>query len=355
MSDPACRWSTEHGWLSPEHLRDCPNQGCTGCKPCPKTHCAMRGSCSNHVTIDAGLRTCPRCIGSARRELMHIGDLYAVAGTMVALRTIEVGALLEEAAEGGVDSEALYLVGPAAAPEQWSEKRRRLGATFDARGWCDYPRPEGLAEDDPHHPYSVLARWDQALREQYGPITDLFVTVTSAIDYLLGLLAGPFPHGDEFEDFVKEIGACRSHMETVIHDSRTPELGRPCPRCVEANGKGPRLRKRYASGDDERTRRGDHDTWHCSDVAEHWWTEHEYRDKVAVDYLEHASELPATELAQRIGVSLSTIRKWTARAWDESAGEWAAPRLVSRRKGADGRKVYSVAAATAVRDERLSS
>lgn len=350
-----CRWTTDRGWLTPEHVRDCNDGACQGCKPCPKTHCAMRGSCAGHVDVEAGMRTCPRCVGSARRTLGQIGDLYAVAGTMVTARTWDVGVLLEEAAETGVESEALYLVGPAAAPEQWSEKRRRLVATFDARGWCDYPRPEGLAEDDPHHPYSVLARWDQALREQYGPHTDLFVTVSSAIDYLTTLLAGPFPHGDEFEDFTREIGAVHNHLETVIHNSRTPELGRHCPRCVEVAGKGPRLRKRYANGDDERTKRGDHDTWHCPDVAEHWWTEHDYRDKVAVDYLEHATELPAAELAQRIGVSLSTLRKWTARTWDNDAGTWAEPRLVSRRKGADGRKVYSVAAAMTVRDERLSS
>ncbi len=354
--EPRCHWNPDTGWLTPEHVRDCTAGDCGGCKPCPATHCAMRGTCANHVDDNAGIRTCPSCIGATRRKLGGISDLYAVAGTLVAERTPDVGALLDEAAESGIDSEALNMVGPAASHEQWSEKRRRLAAEFDARGWCTFPRPEALAEDDPHHPYAVLSRWDITLRDQYGPQTDLFVTVTSAVDYLTKLLAGPFAHSDEFEDFSRDIAKCHNHLETVIHDSRTPEVGRPCPTCGEGDTKAPRLQKRYAAhtkvkpGEqcdlhDCRTCAGRDDTWHCPRVPEHWWSEDDYRLRVASDYLKHAAELPIIDLADRCGVPASTIRRWASTTKRMADGEWieTPPKLRPARQRTDGRKLYRVA------------
>lgn len=322
QQEPPCRWDSERGWLTPEHLRDCDTAGCPGCKPCPKTHCAMRGRCANHVQTEADLRTCPACIGRTRGDITAIELLYATDMPV-------------EAEVAGVESEAFNLVGHAAAPEQYAEQRRRLGETYVGRGWCDWPRTERFAEDDPHHPYLVLGRWDIALREQYGPQTDLFVTVASAADYLRGLLAGPFPHDDEFEDFARDVTACRTHLEAVIHDSRTPELGRHCPRCVEVHGKGPRLRKLYATGDTPAALAGDLDTWHCPDEPEHWWSERDYRDRVASDYLEHATALTADQLGERLGVKPGTVRVW-------------ATREKVRKRGRDhlGRQLYDVEDAT---------
>lgn len=342
-----CRWGgAELGWLMPEHGRDCADAGCAGCKSCSKTHCAMRGSCPSHVNVAVGERTCPVCIGGVRRDLSKVGDLYALVETAVDARSLDIGALLEEATEGGIDAEAFNLIGPAAAPEQYAEQRRRLGVAYEQRGWCDWPRHERFRDDDPHHPYSVLGRWDLAMREQYGPQTDLFITVTSAIGYLTGLLAGPFPHDDEFEEFARDVARCRSHLEAVVHDSRAPEVGRPCPRCAEATGKGPRLQKRYAAhpklkpgerctADSCRTCVGFFDTWHCPDNSEHWWSEEDYRLRVASDYLEHAKALTADQLGQRLGVKPGTIRVW-------------ANRDQVRKRGKDhlGRQLYDVEDAT---------
>lgn len=340
--EPRCHWDGE-AWFNPEHLKECSEPGCRGCKPCPEDHCALRGSCPEHVQHAAGIVTCPSCIGRARKALNRIDDLYAVAGTLVAARTMNVGVLLEEAADDGVDSEALYLVGPAATPEQWSEKRRRLTMAFDSRGWCDYPRPEALADDDAHHPYAVLARWDQALREQYGPTTDLFVTVSSATDYLRKLLAGPFAHSREFEEFDGEIKAVQTHLEEVIHNSRVPEQGRQCPRCIELTGKGRRLQKRYAMGTSEAAKRGDLDTWHCQDVAEHWWSEKDYRDRVAADYIEHATALTADQLGQRLDCRPGTIRVWANRG-----------KVTKRGRDHLGRQLYDVAEAEQAHRDTLA-
>lgn len=334
---PPCTWDPERGWLTPEHQRDCGDSTCAGCRPCPKTHCAMRGSCSNHVDVVAGLRTCPACIGRTRRDLQAVVDLYALAGVTVEARPTglwsEDGQLLDEAADAGVESEAFVLAGPAATPEQWDEKRRRLVASYEQRGWCEWPKSESLAEDDKHHPYAVLARWDMALREAYGPPTQMFVTVTSAANYLDRLLAGPFPHGDEFEDFARSVATLRSHMESVVHDSRTPELGRHCPTCVTEKGRGPRLFKTYASGDTEDIRAGVYDTWHCPDVAEHWWSEEDYRLRVAADYVQHATALTADQMAERD----ARIKPGTVRVW--------ANRSKVRKRGTDhlGRQLYDVA------------
>jgi hypothetical protein len=324
---PPCTWeAVDQQWLSPEHQADCADAYCKGCRPCGEDHCAMRGRCPNHVQHAAGVITCPECIGKVRGDLVAIENLHA---------SMSVEAMF---AAAGVESEAANMAGPAAAPEQFATRRDFMQARDHARGWCDFPKDEHLDADDPHHPFTVLASWEGRLREKYGPATDLFVTVSRARDYLTTLLAGPFPHGEEFEEFAADLVRCRSHLEGVAHDSRTPELGRSCPTCSTMEKAGPRLRKRYARHD----RSGISDTWHCSNNPAHWWSEQDYRDRIASDYVEHSPFLAAPELADRLGVSVSTIRKWAARSFDEKSGQWSAPRLVSRRRGPDGRKVYRV-------------
>jgi hypothetical protein len=367
-----CTWTEDRGWVTPEHERDCKDPTCPGCRPCPKSHCDLRGRrCPNHVQQGVGEYTCPACIGRTRKDLAAIVELYAVVPLHIENRHGALGPLLEEAADAGLESEAFNLIGPAAAPEQWSERRRRLVAVYERRGWCDWPRHDGMAEDDPHHPYAVLSRWDQAMRESYGPHSDLFVTISTAASYLTGLLKREdcdFPHTLEFEEFVTEIAACRNHLEQTLHDSRTPEEGRHCPRCVETAGEGPRLRKRYAEHpklqdgrqcvQPPRSREhpdgcgicaGDEDTWHCPSVPEHWWPEHDYRDRVAADYVEHAEKLTMADLPARTGIKASTLRRWAGRTYlgtdDQGEAVYGPPRLRARGRNSDGRKLYRVAEA----------
>lgn len=337
---PTCTW-TDGRWLQPDG------------NACSEHHCAMRGRCPNHVQPDAGIRTCGACIGRTRRHLTEILVRHALMSF--------------DAQVDGIDSEAMNMLGAAAAPEQYAARRAQLAALYERRGWCDWPRLESYRADDPHHPYAVLGRWDQALRDHgYLGETDLLFTVDRGVVDLSRALNGPFPHGDEFEDFAAEVATCLAHLEAVDHDARTPDLGRPCPTCVLKHGSAPRLRKRYARhpGYDPGQRcekpkcpicAGKNDTWHCPDVAEHWWSDADYRAKVDADYLEHADELTAPDLAVRLGVPLSTVRKWASRRWDDTTRAWIEPRLVSRRKGPDGRKVYPVAQAAALRDGRLVS
>lgn len=326
---PRCHYDGERGWCTPEHQRDCTDRGCRGCRPCGKTHCAMRGRCPEHVEPASGERTCPRCIGKVRADLAAVEDLYAT--------------MAEEAEHGGVESEAFVLHGPAADPDQWEARRQRRIGDDAARGWCDYPKHEALRVD-PWHPYTVLGRWDMAMREQYGPPTDLLTSVTRSADYLRGLLAGPFPHGDEFEEFASELARCRAHLETVAHDSRAPEEGRHCPWCIDQRGKGPRLRKRYAAhpglppgmrcaAPEGKCRicGGLEDTWHCPDVPEHWCSERDYRNRVAADYRKHARLLTAADIHAEYGIKPATLRKRAER-----------DPLIRRGKNDHGQQLYDV-------------
>lgn len=334
-----CTWDGER-WTNPSG------------EPCNEDHCAMRGKCPNHVRHGAGLFTCGACVGRVRT------DLYGVALLCQLLRF--------DALNDGIESEAMNLIAAAADPQQYGERRARLSALYERQGWCEWPRSEAYREDDPRHPYSVLGRLDMALRETYGPQTDLFVTVSSAIDFLIGLLKRPeFVNGDEFEDTAKEIRDLRRYLEGIDNDSREPEMGRPCPTCAAEHGKGPRLRKRYAKHPGYRpgqrcekkgckTCAGDLDAWHCPDDPVHAWTEDEYRNRVDADYRDHAHELAAPDLAERLDVPLSTVRKWCARTWNESTREYDPPLLVSRRRGPDGRKVYRVSDALRLAEKRTA-
>jgi hypothetical protein len=314
MKPPTCTHDAEQGWCTPEHLRDCADTTCRGCRPCSEDHCDLLGRCPNHVEHDAGTYTCPRCIGKVKRNVRAIVERYAE--------------LPEEVEVKGVDSEALNLHGPAASAEQLAARRR----WETSRGWCDFPRT--LAADDPHHPYAVLGRWDMAIRESYGPETDLFVTVSRAADYLTGPVMERFAHTQEFEDFARDVARCLTHLETVLSDSREPEKGAPCPTCREVNPdeKAPRLRKRYGADV-----RGKDDTWHCPAEPAHWWSDGDYRARVDGDYLLHARALTAGQMHEAHGIKPGTLRQWANRG------------AVARRgRNTQGQQLYDVAQAAAM-------
>src|SRR5690348_9354345 len=113
----SCRWDNEAG----DYLDDG--------EPCrrdeygdPTKHCTARRTCAQHV--GAGELTCARCIGRVRSTLRRIPALAALM-PVVAL-------------EGGVNSEAASLAGPAADPEAWMwrrvAQRKRIIEGFEGDG-----------------------------------------------------------------------------------------------------------------------------------------------------------------------------------------------------------------------------
>ncbi len=294
MTDTKCHWDTDRGWVTAEHLADCDQHECAGCRPCGLSHCAMRGKCANHVQPIEGIITCPGCIGKVRKVLRDIEDRYD---------ELEV-----EVEHVGVNSEVINLHGPAA---------------FRVK----------LAPHDPHHPLLVLGRWDMMVREDYGHPTELAVTVSRSRDYLdqhLGVIAND--DEQDFELFGREMHDCLTHLENVLSDSRAPEKGAPCPTCREQDGKGPRLHKVWAHQVAD-------DHWQCPRDPAHKWGEVDYRARVAGDYLEHADRLTAADMHRQWDIKPGTLRKWAERGDVEKRG-----------RDDEGRMLYDVAQARARAD-----
>lgn len=325
-----CHWDTDLGWLTPEHRADCNQHDCEGCRPCPKTHCAMRGRCPNHVNAEAGLITCPGCIGKVRGDLRAIEHLS--------------DHLMLEAIERGVDSEPAVLAGPAADPE--ASMWRRITQT---------PKLHTLDPADDQHPLTVLGTWDFMLREDYDQPTALTVTVARSAAYIGGLLDRVAQDDEQdFELLAAELRACRSHLEDVMGDSRTPERGAPCPACRVEDKHAPRLVKHwerrteeYAEGNEDRAWTGDR--WECPRCKQHW-SEADYRIKVGDDYIDNAETLTIDHMSRRTGVVASTLRRWASRQWNAGSGDYDPPRLPPAGKSHDGRKTYRVADAEGLRD-----
>lgn len=317
-----------------EHLADCQTYGCAGCKPCthdeqgnPTQHCTARNFCTEHLDRAHPL-TCPRCIGRTRSDLAAIENLHVL--------------MLPEAIAQGLESEAANLAGPAADPEAWSW--HKVSAREQGR--------EMWEDDDPRHPISVLGAWDFMLREDYDLPTGLAITVARAVDFLDGILTRLAQDSEQdWPMFSAEVAACRAHMESVLHDSRRPEQGAACPECKRENRHPRPLVRKYADHD----KSGASDRWVCPVEPSHEWTEAGYRLRVAGEYVAHATELPVALLAERIGVPTGTIRRWAAKQRVAVQGQAAyeePPLLKPVGRSEDGRKLYSVEQAEALRDER---
>lgn len=316
MSD-TCR-PTEAGYLvNGEHYDDCEDQAaCAGCWPCvprtdhgdPLSHCTARGRCTQHVPED--VLTCPRCLAKTRDTLVDIERMAAD--------------LVPEAIDKGVDSEAANLAGPAADP--WAMQYRALSAMAG--------RIPPLEDDDSRHPLTVLGWWDEALREDYDQHTLTRLTVARAVEYLNGQL-DRFAQDEEqdFPLFVREITACRSRLEAVLHDQRGPETGAPCHLCPEPQ---PALRLKR----DDRDTSGASDRWTCPTTQAHAWSDAEYRLRVGDDYLAHADRLTASQLERKYRIKPGTLRQWVARK-----------QVAQRGRDDSGRILYDVAQALAMRDK----
>ena len=339
-----CYRDTEGWWRAgrhEEHPADWEG-ACPGCEPCeprdeqgnPLDHCTARGSCGEHVP--RGVLTCNRCIGKARATLTTIETLSAV--------------LIDEAIEVGVDSEAANLAGPAADPEAVMWRRTTAARPhFDADGILVHSFGS-VAYDEELHPLSVLGTWDFMLREDYDLPTGLQVTVSRSVAFLSGLLTkfANDKHQD-FPLFVREIGACRAHLEDVLHEGHRVERGARCAKCQATN-----LIKRYRDND----KTGAKDVWFCPAAeCRDELSEGEYRLYVAREHARQADRLPAREMAVRVGVPEGTIRRWAGRRKTQETGEdpvWHPPLLRSVGVGADLRKLYRVTDVEALRDGRCA-
>lgn len=245
----------------------------------PTKHCVARLTCSNHVAPNE--LTCSRCIGRTRQDVRQI----------LAMSTL----MLPLAIDDGLRSEAADLAGPAADPRSVRAVRfyvdghathlYRTGKITEDR----YEKILGaMPDDDEWHPYSLLTRWQMLLSEDYGhPLPDR-LTITSGASYLernLHVIAQD-PEQD-YPLLARELRKCRSRLETVMHNSKTPERGAPCPDCRTA-GHIERMVREYAHwcDNDDCTQQHHYrddsgDIWRCPRNPKHDRTMHDYEAYVA--------------------------------------------------------------------------
>lgn len=227
----------------------------------PTHHCTARRTCSVHIGPND--LTCPRCINRTRNDLAWIVGLAALMPT--------------EALNTGTNSEAANLAGPAADPEAWSWRKI---AARQGRAW----HLSLVEDDDEHHPYSVLGRWDLMLRETYQQPSSRPITILNAAQYLRGILHKLANDPDQdYPQFAREIRTCRTHLEAVLSNGTKQERGAPCPECTDdQGGVGPRLVRRFGhwceDPDCDRLHYTDDtgDTWVCPRNHDHTWTHEDY-------------------------------------------------------------------------------
>lgn len=306
----SCRHDADTGeWVTPEHTRDCRAVDCEGCRPCGKDHCALFGSCPNHVDTAAGVFTCPSCIGECR-------SLVAENVTLASLVEAEVQ-------HARVTSAVLNLAGPSADVENWELRRARAAAADEARGWCDFPMLYLYDVDDTHHPVAVFARWERNLRREYEmpraatedtvwpmPHHQERDVMSRSAAFFDVMLDGRFAHDEPFEEFFRAMRRLHTYLESVLSDSRKPETGAPCPSCADelhgTDQSAPRLEKHHVDHD----KSGASDEWVCPRNTTHRWQEADYRLRVAGDYLAHATTLTADQIHEQYGIPAGTVRRW---------------------------------------------
>jgi hypothetical protein len=285
--------------------------------PCRQHHCTASPHCGNHLPTTE--LTCPTCLHNTRNDLRTIAALAALMPT--------------EAEHRGVNSEAAYLAGPAAHPEAWSWHKitARQGHIWHA---------SLVEDDDDWHAYTVLGRWQLMLAEDWGNDDDQPITITRAAAYLDRILHRlAHDPGQDFPLFAKEVRICRTHHETVLHNSRIPERGAPCPACTDDHGHGPPLVKHYVDHDPT----GASDWWGCPACCSRW-TEADYRHRVGVRYLGHAPALTASQIRAIYRIPEGTLRRWA------NDGK---PSVHKRGRDEQGRQLYDRAEAVAMRDHEI--
>lgn len=307
----SCKWTsrTTPRILPDRHLEDCAGE-CAGCEPCTEPHCRVCGK--NHAE-----QTCPACLASTREDLAEIARLCAQVDGPITPRTTGLAA---EAAYAGVESDAMVLLAPAADPEGLGHMEASVAV---GRVPADYLEKA----DHDQHPLFVLGTWEMVWRDHFDVPTELQATIQRLVDFL-----GEHMHAMAsepwvpFEDFAKDLRACRAHLEAVLHDGIREDTGVPCMECRVPLERVWGERQLPDGKLFEIDRRGD--GWVCPRCKE-FRTEAQYWLSARSAYLDSAEWLPAKECAVVASVSPSSIAVWATRG-------------LVRKKRESGRTLYNV-------------
>lgn len=299
----SCRWNGLRNprTIAGRHGEDCQGLDCPGCQPCTEPHCRVCG----RTHADG---TCAECMAATRETLFEIARMC--------------DALPEEVESRGIAGEAMMLLGPVVDPEAWGHVSASVASGRLPADWI-----EGGGE---LHPATVLLTWQMVWRDALEHDEAPDAELATAVDYLDRTMSymGGYEHVP-FEDFARDVRRCSGHLEAVLHDGEQVERGAPCLAC------GRQMTK--STGD------GGNVTYDCL-TCHRRVPEAQYRYAVGVAYRAHADRLPITDLADRLGIPASTIRRWA------SSARGNPPLLRSCGVNASGVKVYRVSAVEDVRD-----
>lgn len=272
MSDrPSCRYERDSKThLTREHLAECTDVLCRGCRPCthedgnPVRHCRARLRCTSHLGWTE--HTCPECVGKVRNNLTRLVETLAL--------------MPDEALEQGVNSEAANLAGPHAdyVRAQWRlVNADRAGETVDELDMTD--------------PYTCLTMHERTIREDLGHdettlVSDSIAASAGYLSWVLTDLARDEEQVPTMTSLMADTARLLALAENARSNSRTPERGIPCPECV-AEGEAreqdaPRLVRHYGhwctkTGCERLHYLDDSgDVWRCPTNPEHEWTHAEY-------------------------------------------------------------------------------
>jgi hypothetical protein len=283
MTDCKYAGSDRPRMLVDRHSDGCEG-GCGGCLPCPEGHCRVCG----HAHSDG---TCAECMAETREALRDIARMC--------------DSLPEEVEHRGVEGEAMMLLGPAADPEARGHLEASILAGRVSGDYLD-------AADGELHPLFVTGTWDAIWRDalEHDEPTER-LTLPSAVDYLDRQMSymGGFEHVP-FEDFARDLRACRTHLERVLHDGEQVDTGAPCLKC------GRRQVREWGQ-------LAAADGWRCP-KCKTFSTEGQYRLAVAEEHLSRAEWLTATDCAEWLAdeadavegvlaVTAGTIRAWATK------------------------------------------
>lgn len=288
MTASTCRYDRDNKThLTREHLAECADPTCRGCRPCtheegsPVRHCRTRLRCTSHLGWTE--QTCPTCLGKVRTNLTRILTAMALMPAEV-----EEAGNLRTAAAG-------YVPGATAHPGAW--RARRLYNV----------KTGGYVEDhDELDPWQMLGLRERMIREDLGHdhrlVSNTLAETCGYIAWVLTDLARDEEQTVVIAELMSETARLADHLESVLHDSRKPERGAPCRSCPErfdpetGESKGrPRLHLKPGHWcESEGCTREHHaddtgDLWVCPADRDHWWTAADYRRWVYADAREAAS------------------------------------------------------------------
>jgi len=222
-----------------------------------------------------------------------------------------------EAPERGVESNPTALAGPVAHPilHRWRQVNASKAGLY-------------AEEPDDSDPYTALATRERMIREDLGHDTAVLCSETLAgcvayLESVLTDLARDPMQALVLDDLIDTARRLRARLDADLRNQHGPERGAPCPECGEAN-----LVKRY----DESDHTGASDTWRCP-ACRQWWSDADYRLRVADAYVATADRLTLPDMEVRTGIPGRTLRHWVLTGQVESCG----------RRQSDGKRLYRVA------------